>query len=349
MRIIMRLKTIIVACAALSAIFLASTFFLIALNSSAQIDIDACQKEYNARRSQCIVDNKTCTDACYGNQNCELTCNNQRNACDDAAVARQKECLGLNASDQDLPMVDVSPVPLESPPQTTIPRQAQPQTSPETPPLATPQPTTAESPEQPPISPAQPTDEHPATKPPKQPVEQSTEHSPQIIVDLTNNVDNLFITLPGGFDSIFVTFLDKITENNPEIFLNKQPDEQQKMIDDFTKSEKPATVVIGTVDGKPIEVELRDMPLADTAKEPLEAVARQDTKGILEISPSLWLNSEETLIRGAGPYPIPGGEQEKYLLSEEHRQKGHFSLPIVDPIGLSFDEYHQKKGEMLEF
>ena len=187
----------------------------------------------------------------------------------------------------------------------------------------------------------------PSEQPVEQPVERSKEQPPQTIVDWTNDIDNLFITLSGGFDPVFVTFLDKITENNPEIFLNKQPDEQQKMIDDFIKSEKPATVVIGTADGKPIEVELRDMPLADTAKVPLEAVARQDIKGILEISSSLWLNSEETLIRDAGPYPVPGGEQEKYLLSEEHRQKGHFSLPIVDPIGLSFEEYHQKRGKML--
>src|SRR3989344_149642 len=187
----------------------------------------------------------------------------------------------------------------------------------------------------------------PSDQPVEQPLDRSIEQTPQTIVDWTNDVDNLFITLSGGFDPVFVTFLDKITENNPEVFLNKQPDEQQKILDDFIKSEKPATVVIGTVNGKPIEVELRDMPLADTAQAPLEAVARQDIKGILEISPSLWLNSEETLIRDAGPYPVPGGEQEKYLLSEEHRQKGHFSLPIVDPIGLSFEEYHQKRGKML--
>ena len=187
----------------------------------------------------------------------------------------------------------------------------------------------------------------PSEQPVEQPVERSKEQPPQTIVDWTNDIDNLFITLSGGFDPVFVTFLDKITENNPEVFLNKQPDEQQKILDDFIKSEKPATVVIGTVNGKSIEVDLRDMPLADTAKVPLEAVARQDIKGILEISSSLWLNSEETLIRDAGPYPVPGGEQEKYLLSEEHRQKGHFSLPIVDPIGLSFEEYHQKRGKML--
>src|SRR3989338_9083732 len=231
---------------------------------------------------------------------------------------------------EDLPVADVISAQPESQPQTTIPRSAQPQTSPETPPTndsraggATPDGNKLEK------------------------VETLPDSKPTDIVDLTNDVNNLFITLPGGFNPVFVTFLDKITGNNPEVFLNKQPDEQQKILDDFIKSEQPATVVIGTVDGKPIEVDLRDMPLADTAKEPLEAVARQDIKGILEINSSLWLNSEETLIRGAGPYPVPGGEQEKYLLSEEHRQKGHFSLPIVDPIGLSFDEYHKKRGEML--
>ena len=233
---------------------------------------------------------------------------------------------------EDLPVADVISAQPESQPQTTIPRPAQPQTSPETPPTndsraggATPDGNKLEK------------------------VETLPDSKPTDIVDLTNDVNNLFITLPSGFNSVFVTFLDKITGNNPEVFLNKQPDEQQKIVDDFIKNEQPATVVIGTVDGKPIEVDLRDMPLADTAKEPLEAVARQDIKSILEIAPSLWLNSEETFIRGAAPYPVPGGEQEKYLLSEEHRQKGYFSLPIISPIGLSFEEYHQKKGEMLEF
>ena len=233
---------------------------------------------------------------------------------------------------EDLPVADVISAQPESQPQTTIPRSAQPQTSPETPPTndsraggATPDGNKLEK------------------------VETLPDSKPTDIVDLTNDVNNLFITLPSGFNSVFVTFLDKITGNNPEVFLNKQPDEQQKIVDDFIKNEQPATVVIGTVDGKPIEVDLRDMPLADTAKEPLEAVARQDIKSILEIAPSLWLNSEETFIRGAAPYPVPGGEQEKYLLSEEHRQKGYFSLPIISPIGLSFEEYHQKKGEMLEF
>ena len=216
---------------------------------------------------------------------------------------------------EDLPVVDVHPDQPESPTQTT------------TPPPTTP-PTTG-------------------TKPPEQPAEQSTGQPPQTIVDWTNEIDNLFITLSGGFDPIFITFLDKIAESDQDIFLNKQPDEQQQIIDNFVKSGQSATVVIGTVDGKPIEIELRDMPLADTAKEPLDAVVRQDVKSILEIDSSLWLNSEETLIRGAGAYPLPGSAQEKYLLSEEYRQKGHFSLPTVDPTGLSFDEYHKKRGEML--
>ncbi|OGZ97171.1 MAG: hypothetical protein A3I44_02195 [Candidatus Sungbacteria bacterium RIFCSPLOWO2_02_FULL_51_17] len=232
---------------------------------------------------------------------------------------------------EDVPGVDARPTPPESQPQTTTPRPAQSQTPPETPPPndggaggATP-------------------DDNKSEK-----VGALADSKPTDIVDLTNDASDLFITLSvGGFDSIFVTFLDKITTNNPEVFLNKQPDEQQEILDDFIRSGQPATVVIGTVDGKPIEVDLRDMPLADTAKKPLDAVARQDIKGILEISSSLWFNSEETLISGAGPYPVPGGEQEKYLLSEEYKQKGYFSLPIVDPIGLSFEEYHQKRGEML--
>ena len=213
---------------------------------------------------------------------------------------------------EDLPVADVISAQPESQPQTTIPRSAQPQTSPETPPTndsraggATPDGNKLEK------------------------VETLPDSKPTDIVDLTNDVNNLFITLPSGFNSVFVTFLDKITGNNPEVFLNKQPDEQQKIVDDFIKNEQPATVVIGTVDGKPIEVDLRDMPLADTAKEPLEAVARQDIKSILEIAPSLWLNSEETFIRGAAPYPVPGGEQEKYLLSEEYRQKGHLACPSL--------------------
>ena len=331
MKIIFRLKTILVMSVAISTVLLVATVFFIVPNTNAQTDIDACQNEYNASRSKCIEDNKICNASCGENYDCKLACNLEANSCGDATVDRQRKCLGVwpydQSSDQDLPVVDVSPTQPESPPQTTIPPPAQPQTSPKTLPPTTPQ--------------------HTTTKPPEQPAEQSTEQAPQTIVDWTNDIDNLFITLSGGFDPVFVTFLDKITENNPEVFLNKQPDEQQKILDDFIKSEKPATVVIGTVNGKSIEVDLRDMPLADTAKVPLEAVARQDIKGILEISPSLWLNSEETLIRGATLYPVPGGEQEKYLLSEEHRQKGHFSLPIVDPIGLSFEEYHQKRGKML--
>ncbi|KKU53084.1 MAG: hypothetical protein A3G60_01870 [Candidatus Ryanbacteria bacterium RIFCSPLOWO2_12_FULL_47_9c] len=331
MKIIFRLKTILVMSVAISTVLLVATVFFIVPNTNAQTDIDACQNEYNASRSKCIEDNKICNASCGENYDCKLACNLEANSCEDATVDRQRKCLGVwpydQSSDQDLPVVDVSPTQPESPPQTTIPPPAQPQTSPKTLPPTTPQ--------------------HTTTKPPEQPAEQSTEQAPQTIVDWTNKIDNFFITLSAGFEPIFVTFLDKITENKPEDFLNKQPDEQQKIIDDFIKSERPATVIVGKIDGKPIEVELRDMPLADTAKEPLKVVARQDPKGILEISPSLWLNSEETLIRGATLYPVPGGEQEKYLLSEEYRQKGHFSLPIVDPIGLSFEEYHKKRGEML--
>ena len=100
---------------ALLALFFASVVFFDPQSACAQADIDACQKEYNTRRSQCIADNTACTAACGGDQNCELTCNNQRNACDEAAVESQKKCLGLDTSGQDLPVVDVQPDPAESP------------------------------------------------------------------------------------------------------------------------------------------------------------------------------------------------------------------------------------------
>lgn len=101
--------------------------------TDAQIDIEACQREYSARWSQCISDGNTCSDACGENQDCKLNCNLQRNACEEAAVDQQRRCAHVwpydQSADQDLPVVDIDaqptlpiiPTPTVSPPQTTTP------------------------------------------------------------------------------------------------------------------------------------------------------------------------------------------------------------------------------------
>ena len=94
--------------------------------TDAQVDIQYCQNEYSVSRSKCIADNKVCNAACGENYDCNLACNLETNSCEDAAVDRQRRCLGVwpydQSTDQDLPVVDVNPVPPESPPQTTIPQ-----------------------------------------------------------------------------------------------------------------------------------------------------------------------------------------------------------------------------------
>src|SRR3989338_5364945 len=113
MKIIFRLKTILVMSVAISTVLLVATVFFIVPNTNAQTDIDACQNEYNASRSKCIEDNKICNASCGENYDCKLACNLEANSCEDATVDRQRKCLGVwpydQSSDQDLPVVDVSP------------------------------------------------------------------------------------------------------------------------------------------------------------------------------------------------------------------------------------------------
>ena len=123
MKIILQYKTVVGVCVALAAVFLVSIFLLTAQNSSAQIDIDTCQKEYQTRQFKCIDNLKACSDACdkssAGNfeafTSCQEPCNSRRNDCDAAANALYAECLGVGSPGLGLPMVDVTPAPIESP------------------------------------------------------------------------------------------------------------------------------------------------------------------------------------------------------------------------------------------
>ncbi|MBI2035929.1 MAG: hypothetical protein HYT12_04620 [Candidatus Liptonbacteria bacterium] len=111
-----------VAYAALSMIFLASIFLFTEQNSSGQVDIEACQNEYQVRQFKCIDNLKACSDACdkssAGNfdafASCQEPCNSRRNDCDAAANALYAECLGVGSQGLGLPEVEVTPAPTEN-------------------------------------------------------------------------------------------------------------------------------------------------------------------------------------------------------------------------------------------
>lgn len=94
----------------LSIVFFLTAVFFLSLKADAQGDVQYCQNEYNARRSTCIANDNKCSASCGENQVCWDACNKERNICDEAAVIWQKECLGLNTNNQEMPMVDLQPV-----------------------------------------------------------------------------------------------------------------------------------------------------------------------------------------------------------------------------------------------
>lgn len=93
----------------LPVILLLTAALLLSSKADAQVDVQYCQNEYNARRSTCIANDNKCSASCGENQVCWDACNKGRNTCDEAAVAWQKECLGLNTNNQEMP-VDPQPV-----------------------------------------------------------------------------------------------------------------------------------------------------------------------------------------------------------------------------------------------
>lgn len=78
----------------LFSIFLLTVVLFLSPKADAQGDVQYCQNEYNARRSTCIANDNKCSASCGENQVCWDACNKERNTCDEAAVAWQKECLG---------------------------------------------------------------------------------------------------------------------------------------------------------------------------------------------------------------------------------------------------------------
>ncbi|MBI4130759.1 hypothetical protein HY468_05555 [Candidatus Roizmanbacteria bacterium] len=120
------MRKCILSIAVLFSVFLTASIFF-SPKADAQIDVQYCQNEYNARRSACIADDNKCSTDCGENQACWDACNKEHNACDEVAVAWQKECLGLNTNDQEMPMEDLQPesVVSKSPPQSPTTQNVQ--------------------------------------------------------------------------------------------------------------------------------------------------------------------------------------------------------------------------------